>query len=108
VVLGHQNPDQLPDHVDYGYDGDFSSDLYSAGTLELYVCNELVDVVVYQNLPTVGSLAFDGALEPSVETNDNANPNDLESSWCIDASEVSSPTEVGTPGTPGEQNRPCN
>jgi len=108
VVLGHQAPGQLPDHVDYGYDDDFSSDLYSAGVLELYVCNELVDTVIFQNLPTVGSLAFNGAQELTVDVNDNADPNDLDSNWCTDASPVANPTEVGTPGTPGEQNRPCN
>lgn len=108
MVLGRRRPDQLPDHVDYGYEEDFSSDLYTAGQLALYVCNELVDYVVFQNLPTVGSLAFDGDLELTVDVNDNADPSDLESDWCNDASEVASPTEVGTPGTPGEQNRPCN
>jgi len=108
VVLGHQSPSLLPDHVDYGYDEDFNSDLYSSGQLELYVCNELVDYVFFQNLPTVGSLAFDGDLELTVDANDNADPNHIDSNWCNDASEVPSPTEVGIPGTPGEQNRPCN
>lgn len=108
VVLGHQRPDQLPDHVDYGYDDDYNSDLRSSGVLELYVCNELVDTVVYQNLPTVGSLAFDGDQELTADANDIADPNNLDSNWCTDASPVVNPTEVGTPGTPGEQNRPCN
>jgi hypothetical protein len=108
VILGHQRPDQLPDHVDYGYDEDFDSDLYSAGQLELYVCNEVVDYVFYQNLPSVGTLAFDGDQELTVDANDIADPNNIDSNWCTDASPVVNPTEVGTPGTPGEQNRPCN
>ncbi len=108
VVLGHQRPDQLPDHVDYGYDDDYNSDLRSSGLLELYVCNELVDTVVYQNLPSVGSLAFDGDQELTAEANDIADPINPESNWCNDATAVASPTEAGTPGTPGEQNRPCN
>lgn len=102
VVLGQQLPDQLPDHVDYGYIEDLDSDLHDAGIIELYVCNELVDAVVYPLLPTVGTYAFDGALDLTVDTND------LESNWCNDASAVVNPTEVGTPGSPGEQNRPCN
>ena len=108
VVLGWQRPDQLPDHVDYGYEEDYASNFSASGQIALYVCNELVDYVVYQNLPTVGSLAFDGDLELTVDANDNANPTDVESNWCNDASPVNNPTEVGTPGTPGEQNRPCN
>ncbi len=111
VVLGHQERGPmppLPDHVDYGYNEDFSSDLESSGVLQLHVCNELVDEVIYQNLPTVGSLAFDGDLELTVDVNDDADPNNVESNWCNDASPVTNPTEVGTPGTPGEQNRPCN
>jgi hypothetical protein len=108
VVLGHQPRDQLPDHVDYGYDEDLTSDLYADGILELYVCNELVDFVLYRGLPTLGSLAFDGALELTAANNDNADLTDFETTWCNDASEVPSPTEVGIPGTPGEQNRPCN
>lgn len=109
VVLGLQPLDRpLPDYVDYSYESDLDKDLYNAGLLELYVCNELVDTVVYQNLPTVGSLAFDGDLELTVDDNDNADPTDVESHWCNDASPVTNPTEVGIPGTPGEQNRPCN
>lgn len=109
VVLGRQPVDQpLPDHVNYPYEGDLASPLHGEGLVELYVCNELVDMVVYRNLPEIGSLAFDGDLELTVEANDNANPVDVESNWCNDASPVTNPTEIGTPGTPGEQNRPCN
>ena len=102
-VVGRFPANNLPDHVDYGYETDFTSDLYADGLIELYVCNELEDSVLYHNLPTTGSLSFDGDLEPTVEAND------IEANWCNDASDVGgNPTEVGIPGTPGEQNRPCN
>lgn len=108
VVLGRRRPDQLPDHVDYGYEEDYSSNFSSSGQLVLYVCNELVDHVVYLNLPTVGTLAFDGDLERTVDATNLADPTDVENDWCNDASPIVNPTEVGTPGTPGEQNNPCN
>jgi hypothetical protein len=103
LVLGRFDPADLPAHVDYGYLSDFTSDLYSDGMLELFVCNALIDTVIYRGLPATGSLSFDGGLTLTAEAND------LESNWCVDASDVGGhPTEVGTPGTPGETNRPCS
>ena len=103
LVLGRFEPGNLPDHVDYGYTADFESDLYADGILDLYVCGELVDTVIYHNLPETGSLAFDGGLDLTTSANDDEN------NWCNDATSVGdNPTEVGTPGTPGEQNLPCN
>jgi hypothetical protein len=102
LVIGRFPADALPAHVDYGYGDELEFDLYPDGILELYVCNDLVDSVIYHGLPEVGSLALDGDLVPSAEAND------VESNWCPDATEVGvDPTQIGIPGTPGAENRPC-
>jgi hypothetical protein len=105
VVLGRQSG-ELPAHVDYGYEDDFSSDLYVDAILQLYACEEMVDQVVYHDLPSEGTLAFDGSLTLTAVSNDE------ESNWCVDATEPppqdGGTTQVGLPGTPGEVNRPCN
>ncbi|MDY0001832.1 MAG: hypothetical protein RBU30_11090 [Polyangia bacterium] len=102
VVLGRFPRDAPPPHVDYGYLEEEDSNLPSDGIVELYVCNELVDQVIYRSLPSSGSLSLDGSLIPSAQANDD------ESNWCNDnVDEGGGPTDVGIPGTPGEPNRPC-
>jgi hypothetical protein len=103
-VMGRFPAGTEPDHVDYGYASDFESDLYPAGgLLELYVCNELVDTVIFRDLPETGSLAFDGEAPLTAESNDE------EALWCNDDADVNQdPNETGIPGTPGAPNRPCN
>lgn len=101
-VMGRFPPDDLPAHVDYGYADEMSSDLYSDGILELVVCGDVMDRVIYHGLPTVGTLSLDGSQVPSVDANDD------ESNFCTDDADVGTdPTQVGIPGTPGESNRPC-
>jgi hypothetical protein len=104
VVLGRFSGD-LPDHVDYGYEDDFSSDLYVDAILQVRACGETVDQVVYRDLPSAGSWAFDGSLSLTAVSNDE------EGNWCTDAAEAppqdGGTTQVGLPGTPGEVNRPC-
>jgi hypothetical protein len=105
IVLGRHS-DELPDHVDYGYEDDYSSDLYADAIIQLYACEVLVDQLVYHDLPSEGTLAFDGSLTLTAVSNDE------ESNWCVDATEPPASdggtTQVGLPGTPGEANRPCN
>jgi len=105
IVLGRQSGD-LPAHVDYGYEDDFSSDLYADAILQIYACEELVDQLVYHDLPPEGTLAFDGSLTLTAVSNDE------EADWCVDVTEAppqdGGTTQVGLPGTPGEVNRPCN
>jgi hypothetical protein len=126
VVLGHQDPADLPTFVDYGFfvdlhkvtelDPDGASedaaaeevwapaDLYTAATMEIEACGALVDRVEYDALPTLGTLALDGALVPP-----NADANDDPAAWCNDMNPPPDGpmTEIGTPGTPGEANPPC-
>lgn len=97
VVLGRISGEKtLPDHMDYGYEDDFSSDLYINAILEVRACGDMVDKVIYQDLPSAGTWAFDGSMTLTAVSND------ADENWCVDAA------EVGLPGTPGEVNRPCN
>lgn len=109
-VLGRFEDSERPDHVDYGWRPDFESDLYASGLVEVWACEQQgeelayreLDELVYEGLPTAGSLAFDGALEPSADANDE------ESDWCIDDTAYElEPGQVGLPGTPGAANPPC-
>ena len=58
-----------------------------------------------KGIPELGSLAFDGNKTPTVEANDD------EQCWCNDDTEPPDDgpmIEFGIPGTPGEENRPCD
>jgi hypothetical protein len=105
VVLGRHSGD-LPAHMDYGYEDDFASDLYVDALLQVLACEELVDQLVYRDLPSEGTWAFDGSQTLTAVSNDD------EGNWCVDATEAppqdGGTTQVGLPGTPGEVNRPCN
>jgi hypothetical protein len=104
VVLGRDEEVNRPAHMDYGYAGDVASDLPPSGKIEVEACGVLADVASYQGLPVLGTLAFDGAQEPSADANDDR------TSWCVDETEppLEGPqTEIGVPGTPGEANPPC-
>lgn len=117
VVLGHHGPDleDVPSFVDATFFDDFSSDpgddqplrprdLYGAAVLDLEACNVLLDRVVYSDLPDLGSWSLDGAIAPDQDANDDPE------AWCNDAEEPPPDgpvTQIGVPGTPGEENRPC-
>jgi len=105
IVLGLQYDDALPEHVDYGYRvSDNTQDLPNAARITVSTCDVDVDEVIYAGpLEFDGSLAFDGALEPTAEANDN------QASFCRDESDapVGAAVGVGKPGTPGEPNNPC-
>lgn len=105
AVLGRFPADRLPEHADYGFEYDFGSSIYTDGVVGLVSCGTLIDEVVYQELPSEGSLAFDGAYPPDAATNDE------QSAWCVDDQPWepgdAGTTMVGVPGTPGERNRAC-
>ena len=103
-VLGRFDDDNRPEHVDYGFTVDLDSSLLSAARIQVKACGVVTDSVVYRNLPSTGSLSWDGALPPDATANDD------ELAWCPDTTEPSPDgpqTELGVPGTPGEANRPC-
>ena len=103
-VFGQFYSNALPAHVDYGYADQFSSNLYSDGVLELHACQEMIDRVIYHNLPRQGTLSFDGDQELTAENNDQ------EIYWCSDQNPDPQGGDVDPvmPGTPGESNHPCN
>ncbi len=90
----------LPDHADYDFSDqwDLASGLYDAAVLEVRACGQVVDRVVYRDLPDGGTWSLDGRVAPDAAANDD------ESSWCVDAAEA----DRGYPGTPGERNRECD
>ncbi len=108
LVLGGGDPEE-EDYIDYDYTADYHSstsasprDLYGAARLELTACDRVIDQVVYQTLPTAGTLALDGAAPPDAAAND-----DSTMGWCVDARDDGPKTEIGLRGSPGEQNPPC-
>jgi hypothetical protein len=113
-VVGHHDPARLPDFVDTTIFADHFSktsdgivqprNLYPDAVLELSACGEEIDRMFYRDLPSLGTLALDGAAKPTAAT--NADPEN----WCNDAfapDDEGPQTELGIPGTPGEANPPC-
>ena len=101
AVFGRQLAGQEPAHVDYGYISDFDSKLYDSAAVEISSCGRRVDVAVYRNLPPKGSLILDGATEPDAELNND------EANWCVDAREDENSETDGIRGTPKEANPVC-
>jgi hypothetical protein len=101
AVLGRFATGQEPAHVDYGYQLDFSPNLYDSAAIDVMACGQLIDHVNFRGLPGVGTRSFDGNLTPDAAANDD------EDNWCVDAVPDGSTIELGVPGTPGEPNRPC-
>ncbi len=104
AVLGRAELDDVPAHMDYGFGTDFDGGLDSGGVIEVEACEVLVDRLVFTQLVTEGSYAFDGAKVPTATANDDT------SCWCADATDPPPDgpmTEIGLPGSPGEENRPC-
>lgn len=78
--------------------------LFENAAIELSSCEELIDVVAYAELPSMGTYSLDGALTPSASNNDGL------SGWCTDTTEAppdGPQVDVGIYGTPGEANPPC-
>lgn len=122
VVLGSlADP---PDEVDYSFNEDFQvagpaevdtdgvyvedvldvdpRELFSNARVELVACQQVIDTVIYDRLPALGTYSLSGA--PDAERNDDPKR------WCTDSTPA--PTEgpqleQGLPGSPGEANRPC-
>jgi hypothetical protein len=99
VVLGRFPAGQEPAHVDYGWSDEAQADLPDGALLQIVGCGgQVIDQVVYRDLPAQGSFGFMG-MPP------DADATDVETDWCIDAVDDGPTTELGIPGTPGEGNR---
>ena len=114
VVLGRFPDDERPAHVQYGYRLDLDENLHVDGVIEVLSCGRLLDRVVYHDLPTRGTRAFDGAQGLDGTANDD------QRAWCNDQTPPAGPAgdggapgsdggtpNLGIPGTPGAKNRPC-
>ncbi len=82
------------DFVDYVYAIDFDKSLEENAQIRIEACGVVIDKLVYGTIPSDGSLAFDGNLDPDATANDDTDRN-----WCNDTLDG---------GTPGERNRACN
>lgn len=115
AVLGHHEPDEVPEFVDYSFFGDFfaTSDddptplgprgLHRSGVLQVMACGHEIDRVVYPTLPDEGTWSLDGSIAPDAEANDDP------LYWCVDAFDPGTANEgIGLPGTPGAINRACD
>ncbi len=96
LVLGKNQHGDLPAHVDYGFYDMIRDDspvtLYSGSQVELSMCGEVIDTMIYRSLGNAEIWSLDGAAAP------DATFNDVETNWCSGADDV---------GTPGEGNPTC-
>lgn len=102
AVFGRQVLGAEPSYVDYGYINDMDSKIFDTAAVELSACGEVVDVAVYRNLPSRGSLVLSGDISPPT-----AEANDDERLWCVDALEDENTEQFGIRGTPQEENPTC-
>jgi hypothetical protein len=79
-----------PEHIDYGFAGDYHVTFLAAAAVDLEACGTMIDRARYENLPKTGTYSFGGV--PTAENND------VLTMWCVN--EASS-------GTPKAANPPC-
>ncbi|MCP4446169.1 MAG: lamin tail domain-containing protein [Myxococcales bacterium] len=101
-VFGRQTAGAEPEHVDYGYKSDIDSKLFDSAAVEISSCGEFVDLAVYRDLPTKGSLTLNGEISPPT-----AAANDDDVNWCVDDLEDENTEQMGVRGTPQEENPVC-
>lgn len=103
VVVGSGDPRDPPASTDYPAAGDFEGNMPDSGLVDLLACDAVIDLVNYDAIPDVGTLALDGAIEP------DASSNDLPANFCVDDRLTQDPTAGNeAPGSPGEANPPCD
>ena len=102
-VVGKYASATMPAWIDYDFNHEWPSDVSADAVVELRACGEIIDAIVYHGLPTTGTYSL--GLEPP-----DADGNDDEEAWCNDTQpppDDEPMTEIGIPGTPGEENHPC-
>ncbi len=75
-----------------------------SGAIAVESCGVEISRLEYE-LPRVGTLALDGALDPGAD-NGPATPDESDA-WCYDAREDPTAQELGVRGSPGEANPTC-
>ncbi len=102
ATFGKQIAGDEPAHVDYGYLSDIDGKLFDSAAVEVVSCGERIDLLVYRNLPTKGSVILDGSIDPPT-----AAANDDEANLCLDQIEDEKTEQDGIRGTPQEGNPVC-
>lgn len=101
-VIGSGFPETMWPTTDYAAGADMEKDIPDdGGVVDLLSCGESVDRLIYDSLPTTGTLQLDGDVEP-----DDA-ANDIPANLCVDARLSEDPNNPGAPGSPGERNPAC-
>lgn len=101
-TLGRYFAGTEPDFINYGYSDDLDGKIYDTGAIELSSCGVVLDVAVYRNLPSRGSMALSGDVSPP-----DAEANDDERNWCRDTRVDDDTEQFGIRGTPQEENPAC-
>jgi hypothetical protein len=102
ATFGKQIAGGEPAHVDYGYLSDIDGKLFDSAAVEVVSCGQRIDLLVYRNLPTKGSVILDGKIDPPT-----AASNDDEVNLCLDQTEDAMTEQSGIRGTPQEGNPVC-
>ena len=74
AVLGLVSDAGRPDHIDYGFAGDFHVSFLAAAAVDVETCGTLIDRARYDNLPKTGTYSFGGT--PDKDANDDL------AMWC--------------------------
>jgi hypothetical protein len=85
-------------------------ELFANAQLALFACDRLIDDLRYVQLPSCGTLAYDGSLAPSGDDNDDLShwcADATAPEWCTGEADDTLPVPWGAPGSGGEANRPC-
>lgn len=90
AVLGLVPDAGRPEHIDYGFAGDFHVTFLAAAAVDVEICGARIDRARYDNLPKTGTYSFGGT--PDKDANDDL------AMWC---------TNAESKGTPKAANPPC-
>lgn len=84
--------------------------LFANARLALFACNRLIDDFRYVQLPSCGTLSYDGSVAADADDNDDLSrwcADATGSEWCTGEASTTLPLPWGAPGSGGEANRPC-
>lgn len=85
-------------------------ELFQNARLALFACDRLIDDFRYVQLPSCGTLSYDGSVAPDGDDNDDLArwcSDATSSEWCTGDASATLPLPWGAPGSGGEANRPC-
>lgn len=97
ITLGDVLPEAAPPHIDYGYGSELGSMNNTAGRIQVYCGETIVDQVLYTDVKQPYARSLSGKNPPDADVNDD------QTQWCL-ATDLYNDTEYGTPGA---ANPPC-